>query len=161
MTNHDLDIVVERRQQVHQAFTCGAGFIMSSKNRLGCFGARDQGRCDNHLTIRRDEVEARVLRALPDKLLRQDLFEEFCDEFTREMNRLRMEQRARPHRRHRPDADPGRTSNRAERESGGDAWGRPKMRRGRQKRATSRCKFKWLRGHTSDCTADFVGWRRK
>jgi len=73
---------------------CGAGFIMSSKNRLGCFGARDQGRCDNHLTIRRDEVEARVLSALQDKLLRQDLFEEFCDEFTREMNRLRMEHRA-------------------------------------------------------------------
>jgi site-specific DNA recombinase len=73
---------------------CGAGFIMSSKNRLSCFGARDQGRCDNHLTIRRDEVEARVLRALQERLLRQDLFEEFCDEFTREMNRLRMEHRA-------------------------------------------------------------------
>jgi hypothetical protein len=41
---------------------CGAGFIMTGKHRLGCFGARDQGRCDNHLTIRRDEVEARVLR---------------------------------------------------------------------------------------------------
>jgi hypothetical protein len=67
---------------------------MSGKNRLGCFGARDQGRCDNHLTIRREEVEARVLSALEDKLLRQDLFEEFCDEFTREMNRLRMEHRA-------------------------------------------------------------------
>jgi site-specific DNA recombinase len=37
---------------------CGAGFIMTGKHRLGCFGARDQGRCDNHLTIRRDEVEA-------------------------------------------------------------------------------------------------------
>jgi hypothetical protein len=73
---------------------CGAGFIMSGKNRLGCFGARDQGRCDNHLTIRRDEVEARVLQALQNKLLRQDLFEDFCDEFTREMNRLRMEHRA-------------------------------------------------------------------
>jgi hypothetical protein len=43
---------------------------------------------------RRDEVEARVLKALQEKLLRQDLFEEFCDEFTREMNRLRMEHRA-------------------------------------------------------------------
>jgi DNA invertase Pin-like site-specific DNA recombinase len=73
---------------------CGAGFIMSGKNRLGCFGARDQGRCDNHLTIRRDEVEARVLRALRERLLQQDLFDEFCDEFTREMNRLRMERRA-------------------------------------------------------------------
>jgi hypothetical protein len=73
---------------------CGAGFIMAGRNRLACFGARDQGRCDNLLTIRRDEVEGRVLKALQEKLLRQDLFEEFCDEFTREMNRLRMEHRA-------------------------------------------------------------------
>jgi site-specific DNA recombinase len=73
---------------------CGAGFIMTGKHRLGCFGARDQGRCDNHLTIRRDEVEARVLKALQEKLLNQALFAEFCEEFTREMNRLRMERRA-------------------------------------------------------------------
>ena len=73
---------------------CGAGFIKSGKNRLWCFGAHDQGRCDNHLTIRRDEVETRVLHALQEKLLNQELFEEFCDEFTREMNRLRMERRA-------------------------------------------------------------------
>ena len=73
---------------------CGAGFIMTGKHRLGCFGARDQGRCDNHLTIRRDEVEARVLKALQEKLLNHELFDEFCQEFTREMNRLRMERRA-------------------------------------------------------------------
>ena len=73
---------------------CGAGFIMGSANRLMCFGARDQGTCTNRLTIRRDEVEARVLRAMQDKLLRPDLFEEFCHEFTREMNRLWMERRA-------------------------------------------------------------------
>ena len=73
---------------------CGAGFIMTGKHRLGCFGARDQGRCDNHFTIRRDEVEARVLKALQEKLLNQELFAEFCNEFTREMNRLRMERRA-------------------------------------------------------------------
>ena len=91
--------VAKRPQYLFSGLTkcgiCGAGFIMSGKNRLGCFGARDQGRCDNHLTIRRDEVEARVLKALQEKLLNQDLFEEFCEEFTREMNRLRMEQRAR------------------------------------------------------------------
>ncbi len=45
---------------------------MASANRLSCFGARDQGTCENHLTIRRDEVEARVLSALQEKLLRQD-----------------------------------------------------------------------------------------
>ena len=90
--------VAKRPQYLFSGLTkcgiCGAGFIMSGKNRLGCFGARDQGRCDNHLTIRRDEIETRVLKALQEKLLRQDLFEEFCDEFTREMNRLRMEYRA-------------------------------------------------------------------
>jgi len=73
---------------------CGAGFVLSSGNRLACFGARDQATCHNRLTIKRDEVEARVLAALKDKLLRQGLFEEFCDEFTREMNRLRMQHRA-------------------------------------------------------------------
>src|SRR5687767_10601889 len=73
---------------------CGAGFIMAGRNRLACFGAREKGTCDNHLTIRRDEVEARVLKALEEKLLNQELFEEFCEEFTREMNRLRMQHRA-------------------------------------------------------------------
>ncbi|HXW07777.1 MAG TPA: recombinase family protein [Vicinamibacterales bacterium] len=73
---------------------CGAGFIMAGRNRLACFGAREKGTCSNGLTIRRDDIEARVLNALQDKLLNQQLFEEFCDEFTREMNRLRMEHRA-------------------------------------------------------------------
>jgi site-specific DNA recombinase len=73
---------------------CGAGFIMAGRNRLACFGAREKGTCDNRLTIRRDEVEARILKALEEKLLNQELFEEFCEEFTREMNRLRMQHRA-------------------------------------------------------------------
>jgi site-specific DNA recombinase len=73
---------------------CGSGFIMASANRLSCFGARYKGICDNHLTIRRDDVESRILKALQQKLLNQELFDEFCQEFTREMNRLRMEQRA-------------------------------------------------------------------
>jgi hypothetical protein len=42
---------------------CGAGFILGSANRLSCFGARDKGTCSNRLTIRREEVEARVLQA--------------------------------------------------------------------------------------------------
>jgi hypothetical protein len=67
---------------------------MAGRNRLGCFGPREKGTCDNCLTIRRDEVEARVLTALEERLLRQNLFDEFCEEFTREMNRLRMEHRA-------------------------------------------------------------------
>jgi site-specific DNA recombinase len=89
---------VRRPQYLFSGLTkcgvCGAGFIMAGRNRLACFGARDKGTCTNHLTIRRHEVETRVLSALEEKLLRQDLFEEFCEEFTREMNRLRGEHRA-------------------------------------------------------------------
>lgn len=43
---------------------------------------------------RRDEIETRVLHALQEKLLRRALFEELCEEFTREVNRLRMAARA-------------------------------------------------------------------
>ena len=73
---------------------CGAGFVVYYRDRLGCFGTRERGTCTNTLTIPRQEVESRVLAALQEKLLRQDFFEEFCREFAKEMNRLRMEQRA-------------------------------------------------------------------
>ena len=73
---------------------CGAGFVVYSRDHLGCFGTRDRGTCTNKLTIARQEVEQRVLRALQDKLMRKDFFEEFCREFAKEMNRLRMEHRA-------------------------------------------------------------------
>ena len=73
---------------------CGAGFIVYSREQLGWFGTRDRGTCTNKLTISRLEVEARVLSALQEKLMRKDFFEEFCREFAKEMNRLRMEQRA-------------------------------------------------------------------
>jgi site-specific DNA recombinase len=45
-------------------------------------------------TISRQEVEQRVLVALREKLMRRDLFEDFCREYVRELNRLRMEHRA-------------------------------------------------------------------
>ena len=50
--------------------------------------------CTNRLTISRQEVEERVLVALRDKLIRRDLFEDFCHEYVRAPNRLRMEHRA-------------------------------------------------------------------
>src|SRR5216684_684712 len=73
---------------------CGAGFIVYSREHLGCFGARGRGTCTNKLTIPRQEVEERVLGALQDKLMRKDFFDEFCRKFAKEMNRLWMEQRA-------------------------------------------------------------------
>ena len=53
-----------------------------------------RGTCTKHLTISRQEVEERVLVALRDKLMRRDLFEDFCRAYVREMNRLRIEHRA-------------------------------------------------------------------
>jgi site-specific DNA recombinase len=73
---------------------CGSGYVMYWRDRLACFGARSRGTCTNRLTISRQEVEERVLVALRDKLMRRDLFEDFCREYVRELNRLRMEHRA-------------------------------------------------------------------
>jgi hypothetical protein len=73
---------------------CGGGYVMYWRDRLACFGARSRGTCTNRLTISREEVEERVLVALRDKLMRRDLFEDFCREYVRELNRLRMEHRA-------------------------------------------------------------------
>jgi site-specific DNA recombinase len=73
---------------------CGGGYVMFWREKLACFNARSRGICTNRLTIDRREVEQRVLSALRDKLMRKDLFEEFCHEYTREMNRLRMGRRA-------------------------------------------------------------------
>jgi site-specific DNA recombinase len=68
---------------------CGGGVHVYTGDRLACYASRARGTCTNLQTIRRDEVEARVLTALREKLLNRELFEEFCREFTRELNRLR------------------------------------------------------------------------
>ena len=64
---------------------------MISSTLLGCSTSRNKGACDNRTNMRRDRLEARVLAALREKLLDPALFKLFCDEFTREMNSLRME----------------------------------------------------------------------
>ena len=46
------------------------------------------------MTICRDALEEWVLNALRHNLMKRELFQEFCDEFTQEMNKLRMEGRA-------------------------------------------------------------------
>ncbi|PIO99673.1 recombinase family protein [Pleomorphomonas carboxyditropha] len=73
---------------------CGGGYSMISANLVGCSTARNKGTCANRRNIRRDQLEARVLNALRHHLMDPGLFKDFCEEFTREMNRLRMEGRA-------------------------------------------------------------------
>ncbi|BCH29317.1 resolvase [Mesorhizobium sp. L-8-10] len=70
---------------------CGSGYTMISKDLLGCFGARNKGVCENRLNIRRDALEKSVLQGLHTHLMEPGLFKEFCAEFTREVNRRRVE----------------------------------------------------------------------
>ena len=46
---------------------CGGGFILSSHDLLTCFNARDRGTCTNIRSIKRQDVEARVLRAMRER----------------------------------------------------------------------------------------------
>ena len=73
---------------------CGGGYSAISATLIGCSTARNKGTCDNRINIRRDELESRVLNALRTKLVDPELFAHFCEVFTQEMNRLRMEDRA-------------------------------------------------------------------
>jgi len=73
---------------------CGGGYSMISKDLLGCSTARNKGSCDNRVNIRRDALEASILNGLKKHLMEPELFREFCAEFTREVNRLRMERGA-------------------------------------------------------------------
>jgi len=73
---------------------CGGGYSAISATLIGCSTARNKGTCDNRVNIRRDELESRVLNALRTRLVDPELFARFCEVFTKEMNRLRMEGRA-------------------------------------------------------------------
>lgn len=73
---------------------CGGGYSKISADLLGCSNARYKGTCENRLNIRRKALEASVLSGLQTHLMEPELFKEFCQEFTREVNRLRMERGA-------------------------------------------------------------------
>ena len=73
---------------------CGGGYSAISATLIGCSTARNKGTCGNRTNIRRDELETRVLNALRTRLVDPELFARFCEAFTQEMNRLRMEGRA-------------------------------------------------------------------
>jgi hypothetical protein len=65
---------------------------VSSFTSAGCSTARNKGTCTNRLTIRRDVLEAHVLDGLRHHLMDPALFEEYCDEFTLELARLRRQE---------------------------------------------------------------------
>ena len=67
--------------------TCGGGFSKISQTHYGCSTARNKGTCDNLLTLRRDELEAKVLDGLRHQLMHPEMVKTFIDEFHREWNR--------------------------------------------------------------------------
>lgn len=72
---------------------CGGGYTLSSHDLLTCFNARERGTCTNRRGIRRQDVEARVLRAMQTRFLEPGRFEKFCQGYVDEL-----EQRRRAHR---------------------------------------------------------------
>jgi len=73
---------------------CGGGMSNVGDDRLGCTNARDRGTCRSRQTVRRRDIEDRILAALQRQLMHPELFKEFCEAFTQELNRFRMERRS-------------------------------------------------------------------
>ncbi|MCA0851566.1 recombinase family protein, partial [Salipiger thiooxidans] len=69
---------------------CGCGFAKVNQEAFGCSQARNKGRaiCTNMATIKRVDLESRVLTALQHHLMDPSLVEEFCLEYAAERNRL-------------------------------------------------------------------------
>jgi site-specific DNA recombinase len=69
--------------------SCGGGYVTISRTHLGCATARNKGLCSNHRAVARETLEATIIEALKTRLMTPDLFKEFCDEFIKEVNRIR------------------------------------------------------------------------
>jgi hypothetical protein len=63
--------------------------ILSSRDLLTCFNARDRGTCANRRSIKRQDVEARVLRAMRERFFDLGAFEEFCAGLTEDLAKRR------------------------------------------------------------------------
>ena len=73
---------------------CGGGYSKINTTHYGCSASRNKGDsvCTNRKTIAREVLEGAVLRALQTHLLRDDLVETFCQEYTQHLNELRAAQ---------------------------------------------------------------------
>ncbi|MEA3013336.1 MAG: site-specific recombinase [Sphingomonadales bacterium] len=70
---------------------CGGGFAKIGATQYGCASARNKGTCSCRLTISERKLEEAVLGTLRKRLMRPDLCEVFCVEYTEHVNRLRRE----------------------------------------------------------------------
>lgn len=73
---------------------CGGGFVNLNAERLGCAAARAKGTYANRRTIRREDVDSLILDGLQNHLMKPDHVALFCQEYTKQMNRLHRENNA-------------------------------------------------------------------
>jgi site-specific DNA recombinase len=71
---------------------CGSGYTKVKPDAYGCFAAHQKGMCDNKLMMKQADMEGLVLGALQKHLMNPELCQIFCDEYTRHMNDLRIQQ---------------------------------------------------------------------
>jgi DNA invertase Pin-like site-specific DNA recombinase len=87
----------EQRRPVHLLSgkvicgTCGKPFMNVGRDYLACRVAEAHGPCDNRSRVRRPRLEAEILVALEQRLMRPELVAEFVSTFTAEWNSLRAE----------------------------------------------------------------------
>jgi DNA invertase Pin-like site-specific DNA recombinase len=70
---------------------CSGGYAKINTTHYGCAASKNKGEsiCANRKTIARDKLEDAVLSALQTHLMREDLLEVFCGEYTKHLNALR------------------------------------------------------------------------
>ena len=99
-----LDAKTAFKRQASPAQACSLTFL-SAENAAGAWPSlqgsirlltvsRDKGMCGNKVTIRQDVLEERVIGTLRARLMRPELTEIFCREYTNHLNKVRMEHNA-------------------------------------------------------------------
>lgn len=73
---------------------CDGGMSIVALRRYGCSTTRNKGKCDCRTTISQDALEEKVLGALRGRLMDSELTRVFCEEYAKEINRIRMEHNA-------------------------------------------------------------------
>src|SRR6266436_9847203 len=73
---------------------CGGKYGIVVNDRYGCLGHFRKGMCDNGRTIRRDDIERRVLAGLTDKLVSPEAVAVAVRAYAQETNRQNQERRA-------------------------------------------------------------------
>ncbi len=66
---------------------CGGAYTITGKDRYACATRRSKGTCSNALVINRQQLEARILNGLKERLMAPELVKAFVDEFNAEIRR--------------------------------------------------------------------------